>query len=63
MTTDWQLIMFAPRDGSAFEARSKRGKIFGCRYDERRLSFVNTANNHRVSPHVWRPKGDENAKA
>jgi hypothetical protein len=54
MTDQWQPMMFAPRDGTAFEARTRQGMIFGCRFDERRKAFVNTATNHRVNPRVWR---------
>src|SRR5262245_53393921 len=65
MKDTWQPIMFAPRDGTTFVARGKSGKIFGCRYNAQRQSFVNTATNHRVSPYAWRPtsKGDENVQA
>jgi hypothetical protein len=58
----WQPMMFAPRDGTAFEARTKKGVVFGCRYDDKRLSFVNTATNHRVDPRVWRPSDGADAK-
>ena len=54
-TDDWQPIIFAPRDGRTFEARSKQGKIFGCRYSLQRRDFINTATNHRVRPQTWRP--------
>jgi hypothetical protein len=53
-TDQWEHMMFAPRDGTTFYARNKKGKEFGCRYDERKMSFVNTANNHRVNPSGWR---------
>jgi hypothetical protein len=55
MTDQWQPMMFAPRDGTAFEARTGFGMTFACRYDALRQSFVNTANNHRVNPRAWRP--------
>lgn len=55
MTDQFQPILFAPRDGTTFEARTRQGMIFSCRYDSKRASFVNTATNHRVDPRSWRP--------